>query len=82
MTQCSGIFEIEDLNSAECGLFLWCLSIGLIQYLSFCRSLTSISLRNRSPVVEKIIQNILMMKNTVNSTVGYIMLQFKIAANI
>ncbi len=55
------------------------LSIGHIQYLSFCRSLTSIILRNRAPIVEKSIQIILMMKNTVNSTVKYIMLQFKIA---
>ncbi len=35
------------------------LSIGHIQYLSFCRSLTSIILRNRAPVVEKSIQIIL-----------------------
>ncbi len=46
-------YRLEDLNSAECGLFLWCLSIGHIQYLSFCRSLTSIVLRNRAPAVEK-----------------------------
>ncbi len=45
----------------------------------FCRSLTSITLRNRAPIVEKSIQIILMMKNTVNSTVKYIMLQFKTA---
>ncbi len=55
------------------------LSIGHIQYLSFCRSLTSIILRKRAPIVEKSIQIILMMKNTVNSIVKYIMLQFKIA---
>ncbi len=72
-------YRLDDLNIAECGLFLWCLSIGHLQYLSFCRSLTSIILRNRAPIVEKSIQNILMMKNTVNSTVQYIMLQFKIA---
>ncbi len=53
------------------------LSIGHIQYLSFCRSLTSIILRNRAPIVEKRIQIILMMKNTVNRTVKYIMLQFE-----
>ncbi len=70
---------LEDLNCAECRLFLWCLSIGHIQYLSFCRSLTSSILRNRVPIVEKSIQIILMMKNTVNSTVKYIILQFKIA---
>ncbi len=73
-------YRLEDLNSAECRLFLWCLSIGHIQYLSFCRSLTSIILRNRAPIVEKSIQIILMIKSTVNSTVKYIMLQFKIAA--
>ncbi len=53
------------------------LSIGHIQYLSFCRSLTSIILRNRAPIVEKRTQIILMMKNTVNSTVKYIMLRFE-----
>ncbi len=70
--------RLEDLNSAECGLFLGCLSIGHIQDLSFCGSLTSIILRNRASIVEKCIQIILMLKNTVNSTVGYIMLQLKI----
>ncbi len=63
-------YRLEDLNSAECGLFLWCLSIGHIQYLSFCRRLASIILRNRAPIVEKSIQIILMMKNTVNNTCG------------
>ncbi len=58
------------------------LSIGHIQYLSFCKSLTAIILRNRAPVVEKSIQMILMMKNTVNSSVKYIMLQFKTAASM
>ncbi len=72
-------YHLEDLNSAECGLFLWWLSIGHIQYLFFCRSLTSIILRNRAPIVEKCIQIILMMKDTVNSTVKYLKLQFKIA---
>ncbi len=71
-------YNLEDLNSAECGL-LWCLSIGHIQYLSFCRSLTFIILRNRATILEKRILIILMMKKTVNSTVKYIMLQFKIA---
>ncbi len=71
-------YRLEDLNSAECGLFM-CLSIGHIQYLSFCRNLTSIILRNRAPIVEKRIQITLMMKNTVNSSVKYIMLQFKTA---
>ncbi len=70
--------RLKDLNSAECGLFLWCLSIDHIQYLSFCRSLAPIILRNRATIVEKSIQIILMMRNTVNSTVKYIMLQFKI----
>ncbi len=70
-------YRLEDLNSAECGL-LWGLSIGHRQYLSFCRSLTSSILRNRAPIVEKSIQ-IILMKNTVNRTVKYIMLQFKIA---
>ncbi len=69
---------VEDLNSAECVL-LWCLSIGHIQYLSFCGNFKCIILRNRAPIVEKSIQIILMMKNAVNSTVKYIMLQFKIA---
>ncbi len=55
------------------------LSIGHTQYMSFCRSLTSIDLSNRAPIVEKSIQIILIMKNTVSSTVKYIMLQFKIA---
>ncbi len=50
-----------------------------IQYLSFCGSLTFIILSNRAPIVEKSIQIILMMKNTVNITVKYIMLQIKIA---
>ncbi len=36
-------------------------------------------LRNRAPIVEKSIQIILIMNNAVNSTVKYIMLQFKIA---
>ncbi len=71
-------YNLEDLNSAECGL-LWYLSIGHIQYLSFCRSLTFIILRNRATILEKRIQIILMMKKTVNSTVKYIILQFKIA---
>ncbi len=71
-------YRLEALTSAECGL-LWCLSIGHIQYLSFCRSLTSVILRNRAPIVEKSKQIILMMKNTVNGTVKYIMLQFKTA---
>ncbi len=35
-------------------------------------------LRNRAQIVEKSIQIILMMKNTVKSTVKYIMLEFKI----
>ncbi len=48
-------YRLEDLNSAECGL-LWCLSIGHIQYLSFCGNLTFIILRNRAPIVEKSIQ--------------------------
>ncbi len=69
--------RLEDLNSSECGL-LWCLSIGHIQYLPFCRSLASFILRNRAQIVEKSIQIILMMKNTVKSTVKYIMLEFKI----
>ncbi len=50
-----------------------------IKYLSFCRSLTSIILRNKAPIVEKSIQIILRMKNTVNSNVKYMMLQCKIA---
>ncbi len=62
-------YLLEDVNSAKCGLFLWCLSIGHIQYLSFCRSLTPVISRNRASIVEKSIQIILMMKNTVNSTV-------------
>ncbi len=41
----------------------------VVQYLCFCRSLTSIILRNRAPIEEKSIQIILIMKNTVNSTV-------------
>ncbi len=53
--------RLEDLDSAECGL--WCLSIDHIQYLSFCKSLTSIILRNRAPIVEWSILIILMMKN-------------------
>ncbi len=61
-------YRLEDLNSAECGLFLWCLSIAHIEYLFFCRSLTSIILRNRAPIVENSMLIILMMKNTVNST--------------
>ncbi len=72
-------YRLEDLNSAECELILQCLPIGHIQYLSFCRSLASMILRNRAPIVEKSIQIILMMKNTVNSSVQYIMLQFKTA---
>ncbi len=28
-------YRLEDLDSTECGLFLWCLFIGYIQYLSF-----------------------------------------------
>ncbi len=72
-------YRLEDLNSAECELILRCLTIGHIQYLSFCRSLASMILRNRAPIVEKSIQIILMMKNTVNSSVQYIMLQFKTA---
>ncbi len=71
-------YRLEDLNSAECRLFLWCLSIGDIQYLYTCRSLTSIILRNRAPIVEKSIQISLVMNNTVNSTVKYIILPFKI----
>ncbi len=35
-------------------------------------------LRNRAPIVEKSLQ-IILMKNTVNSTVKYIMLEFKSA---
>ncbi len=35
-------------------------------------------LRNRAPIVEKSIQIILMMENTVNSSVKYIMLKFKV----
>ncbi len=55
-------------HSAECGLFL---SIGHIQYLSFCRSLTSIVLRNRATIMEKSIQIIVIMKNKVISIVKY-----------
>ncbi len=32
-------YSLEDLDSAECGLFLWCLFIGHIQYLSFLQEL-------------------------------------------
>ncbi len=65
-------YRLDDLNSPECGL-VQCVSIGHIQYLSFLQEL-DIILRNRAPVVKKRIQIILMMKNTVNSTVKYIML--------
>ncbi len=51
----------------------------LLVIYSMCPFAGAIILRNRVPIVEKSIQIIFMMENTVNSTVNYIMLQFKIA---
>ncbi len=51
-----------------------CLSIGHIQYLSFCRTLTSIILMNSAPIVEKSTHIILTMENTVNSSVKYVII--------
>ncbi len=52
-----------------------CLSIGLYTLFVLLQELDI--LRNRAPIVEKSIQIILIMNNAVNSTVKYIMLQFK-----
>ncbi len=69
----------EDLNSTE--LFLWAFLFVIIYSICPFAGTWYIILRNRAPIVEKSILIILMMKNTVNSSVKYIMLQFEIAVS-
>ncbi len=69
----------EDLNSTE--LFLWAFLLVIIYSICPFAGTWYIILRNRAPIVEKSILIILMMKNTVNSSVKYIMLQFEIAVS-